>query len=126
ENRGVPEYSVRKIGGEALLQRAHRLPDLARHFDRIRSRSLIDADRGRWCAVEATVAVLRSRAQFHAGNVLDADNRAIGIGAQDNAGELLRSRQPARGLDIDLNLLLARARRRAHPAERRLNILVLH
>ena len=77
-------------------------------------------------AVETAVAILRSRAHFDAGDVADADSRTVGIGAQDNGGEFLGPRQAALGLDIDLDLLLARCRRRADTPERRLNVLVLH
>src|SRR5262249_16006719 len=125
ENRRVEEHVVSKIGGEALLQRAHRVANLARHLDRVGSRTLVNAERRRRCAVEAAEPVLRFRAQFHAGDIPDADNRAVGIGAQDDGGELLGPGESATGLDVDLHLLLARDRSRADAAQRRLNILAL-
>ena len=59
-------------------------------------------------AVEAAVAVLRSRAHLDARDVLDPNDRAVGIGAQHDVGEFLRARQPALGLDGELDLLLVR------------------
>ena len=72
------------------------------------------------------MAVLRSRAHLDAGDVFHPNDRTIGIGAQNDGGEFLRARQPAFGLDGDLDLLLVRDRRRAHPAEGRLDVLALH
>src|ERR1700746_1187733 len=87
---------------------------------------LIDPDRGGRSAVEATIAVLCFRAHFDAGNVAHSDNRAVGIGAQDDRGEFLRLSQATFGLDVDLDLLLACDRSGANATERRLNILVLN
>ena len=126
EDRGVEKHRIGEIGGKARRQRLHGVANLLRHIDGIGSRRLVDADRGGRRAVEAAVAVLRSGAHFDAGDILDADDRAVGIGAQDDVGEFLRPRQPALGLDVDLDLLLARDRRGADAAERRLNVLALH
>ncbi len=98
---------------------------MARHVHCVRPRGLVDADRGRRRAVEAAVTVLRLCAHFHPRGILDPDHRAIGIGAQNDGGEFLRLGEPPLRLDIDLDLLLGRDRRRADAAQRRLNVLAL-
>ena len=42
---------------------------------------------------------------FYRGDVAHANCRAVGIGAQDDVGKFLRTRQTAPGLEVDLNLL---------------------
>ena len=122
----IEKYVIGEIGREARRQRIHGVAHLLGHIDGVGARRLVDADRGGGRAVVAAVTILRSGAHFDARHVVDPDHRAIGIGAQNDAGELLGPRQPALGLDIDLKLLLACSRRCADTAERRLNVLVLH
>ena len=108
EHRGVVEHVIGEIVGKPRRQRVHGLADAARHVDRVGPGRLVDADGGRRRAVEAAVAVLRScdRAHLDAGDVLDPNDGAVGIGAQDDVGELLRARQPTLGLDGELKLLV--------------------
>ena len=106
EDRRVEEHRVGQIGGEARRQRVHGIANLFRHLDCVGSRRLINADCGRRRTVETAIAILRLSAHFDPGDVADADDRSVGIGAQDDGGEFLRPRQAALRLDIDLDLLL--------------------
>ena len=91
EDRGVEEHGVGEIIGEARRQGIHGFANAAGHIDGIGPRRLVDADRGRGCAIEAAVAVLRSRAHLDAGDIFHPNNRTVGIGAQDDGGEFLRA-----------------------------------
>ena len=126
KDRGVPEHGLSEVARKARREPAHGVANAAGDLDRIGAWGLVDADRGCRGAVEPAVAILRFGAHLHARHVLDADDGAVGIGAQHDGGEFLRTRQPALGLDVDLDLLLAPGRRRADAAERGLDILARH
>ena len=72
------------------------------------------------------VAIFRLCAHLDAGDIADPHERAVGIGTQNDIGEFLRPRQPSRGLDIDLELLVGRRRGRADATQRGLDVLALH
>ena len=93
--------------------------------DRIGARRQIEADRDRRLAVEAAFDVLVLRAELDPGDIAHAQQRAVGIGAQHDVAELLRRRQPALRLDVQLELLVVADRARADAADRGLHVLRL-
>ena len=66
----------------------------------------IDADRHRRLAVEAAFDVLVLGAELDAGDIADAQQRAVGIGAQHDIAKLLGRGQPALRLQVHLELLV--------------------
>ena len=87
---------------------------------------MVDADCGRRRAVEAAVAIFRLCAHLDAGDIADPHHRAVRIGTQNDIGEFLRPRQPSRGLDIDLELLVGRRGAAPMRPKRGLDVLALH
>src|SRR3546814_10337374 len=59
-------------------------------------------------------------------NVLDPHHRTVGIGANDDVFELLRTGQTALGGDRELKLLVPAHRGGADPPDRRLAVLALN
>src|SRR5262245_30144483 len=123
---GVEEHGVGEVFGKARSEIAQCLAHMARNLYGVGSRRLVDADGSRRRGIETAVAVLRSGARLYARDILDANNRAIRVGAQDNRGELLRSCQASLGFDIDLYLLIGDYGCRTYPTERSLNVLILY
>ena len=84
EHRGVVEDLVVEVLGEALLQLVHDLADLLGDLDGVGAGRLVDADRRRRRAVEAAVALRALGAELDPRHVLDAHDRAVGVGAHDD------------------------------------------
>ena len=101
------------------------IPDQSGGLYCVRTGRQIDADRDRRLPVDAAFDVLVLGAELDPGDIADAQQRAVGVGAQHDVAELLGRRQSALGLDIHLELLIVTDRARADPANRRLDILRL-
>ena len=99
--------------------------DGGRGLHRVGVRREIERDADRRAAVDARLGVLVLRAHLDAGDVADAQHRAVGIGAQHDLAELFRRRQRALGLHVHLELLVVADRARADAADRRLHVLRL-
>ena len=111
--------------GEAGRQLGQGLLDEARCLNGIGSGREINSDRHRGFAGEPAFIVHVLRAHLDAGDVADAHDRAVGVGAQDDIAELLWRRQAALRLQIDLKLLILSNWPGADAANRRLNVLRL-
>ena len=125
EGRRVVVDDIVQTGREPLAQAVHRRDDLRSGADRIGARRQIEADRDRRLAVVAAFDVLVLRAELHPGDVAHAQQGAVGVGAQYDIAELLRGRQPALRLDVQLELLVVADRARTDAADRGLHVLCL-
>jgi ATP phosphoribosyltransferase regulatory subunit HisZ len=95
-------------------------------IDGIGARGLVNADRRGRRAVEPGIPLLGLCAEIDARDVLDAHDRAVGIGTYDDVLELVGPGQPALGCDCQLKLLILRRGRGADAAQRGLDVLALH
>src|SRR5207302_7693607 len=84
-----------------------------------------DADQRRLLAVDATDELVVLGSKLDARHVLQAQVRAVGVGAHDDVLELARVGEPALGGDGVDELLRARARRLAHLAGGELRVLLV-
>src|SRR5215510_14526278 len=126
EGRRVIAHNVLEPRRKLSAQAVHSSPYQGGGLDRIGAWGQIDAQSNRGPTVDAALHVLILGAEFHPGDVADAQQRTIGIGAQNNAAELLGSREPALRLQVYLKLLIVSDRAGADPADRRLGVLRLY
>ena len=111
-----------KLGREPGHRRLHAL----RHLEGIGAGELEDADERRRLAAHAAEGPVALGAQLHAGDVANAEQRAVGPRAEDDVLELGRRREaPARG-DGVLELLPGQRRRLADLSGRGLEVLLPH
>ena len=82
-------------------------------------------DRHRRLAVQPRFAVHVLRAELDARDVAHAQDRTVGIGADDDIAECCRRDQAPLGLQVELELLVVADRPRADAADRRLHVLRL-
>ena len=108
-------------GGEAVQGVLHALAGL----HGVGAGGEVDAEGDGGVAVEAAFAVLRGGAEFDAGDVLDLEGGAVGIGADDDLAELGGRGQAALGLQVDLELGLVAGGAGADAADGGLHVLLL-
>ena len=125
ESGGVVIHQVFEARRKAPTQVFQVLPDQGSGLDRIGAGSKTDADSDRRLAVDAPFDVLILRAKLDAGDITDTQQRAVGIGTQDDVAELLGSAQTPLRLHVHLELLIIADRAGADPADRRLHVLRL-
>jgi hypothetical protein len=125
EGRRVVGDGPGEVVGKALLRFVQAVAHRFQGRDRVRSRRLVDRDRGGGAAVEPRLAVEVGGAQFQPRDVAEAKDRAVGIGADDDPGEFLGRSKPALRLDVELQLLVVRDGPRADAADRGLHVLRL-
>jgi len=76
-----------------LLDLLHQLLGAVRGLQRIGTRHLVEGDEGSRLAVEPALLAIVLGAKFDAGNIADAHDRAVWVGAQHDAAELLGALQ---------------------------------
>ena len=125
EHRGVvgnlPLEALGETGGNLAHLGAHR----RRHVQGVGARAQVDPHAGGGLAVEAQADLVVLGAEFDAGDVAHPHHRAVGRGAHDDAGELLRRAQAAAGLHRESQHLAAGAGRGADLADRVVLVLLL-
>ena len=94
--RGVVADHVVQVVGEVLGQLLHLRPDLVAHLQGVGVGQLEDDQARRAQAVAAAAQVLVLGPQHHAAHVADADDAAVGRGAEDDVGELRRGSSAGR------------------------------
>ena len=104
---GIKSDPVIEIGRKESLELGHHLFDTIDGFQGVRSGKLIERQDRRRLAVETALNVVVLGAQLEAGHVLQADQGAVRIGAQDDLAELFGGHQSALGPD-GIGELLAR------------------
>ncbi len=95
--RGIEGDDIVKVGREALLDLFHQLLGAVGRFQGIGARHQVEGDESGRLAVEPTLHAVGLGAKFDTGNIPDTDNRAIRIGAQHDATEVLLALQPPLG-----------------------------
>ena len=95
EGRGVVNDCVIDAFRETIFQFVHLGADLMGSFQGVGAGQLIDRQRDRRFAVERAGLVVDQGAQFDAGDIAQADDALVGVGANDHVAELLRFIQPA-------------------------------
>src|ERR1700686_3195248 len=93
-----------------------------RAIERVAPRRLVNPDDSRRLPVQAAERLRQARRELDAGNVADAHERTVRIGAHDNRPEFLDVCETALGLDIQLKLLVGQCRLRADATARCLDI----
>ena len=94
--------------------------------ERVAAGRLEDAHHDRGRAVLPAAQIRHPGAEIDPRDVAHAHERAVGIGAHDDAAELLGAGQAALGLDVELKLLIGQRRLRADAPDRGLDILAPH
>src|SRR4029077_6172696 len=102
EHRGVVHDIVGDIVGKARLEVVDRLAHTLRGGQRIGAGQLVDLDAGRGLAVVAADRIAALGAELDAGDVLDAHQGAVALGAYNDVLELVDRRQAALGGDVEL------------------------
>ena len=93
--RGVEGDGVVHVRGKPLLQFCHELCDRFGRVDGVRAGQLIRARMADGLAVVPAGDVVGLRSQLDAGHVLQAHDRAVRLGAENDVAELLRGGQAA-------------------------------
>src|SRR5207244_3207462 len=83
--------------GKARGKRLHRLLDVVRDLERVGPGLQENADQHRLLAVDPADKIIVLRAQLDARDVLQAQRRAVRIGAHDDVLEFARIGEPALG-----------------------------
>ena len=105
--RGVQRDGVFEAGGELLRLLLEEVPQLFHGVHRVRAGELVDGDDAGVLPLEAAADVVDLAAEFDAGDILHADDRAVGVGADDDVFEFLDGGEAAGGGDgegVDLAL----------------------
>ena len=123
EHCRIVHHLIGDILGQARLELLQHLLDCGGYRDRVRPGRLVDNDPFAGPAIVTNDRVGRLRAEFGAGDVLDADDPAVWRRADDDVVELLDCRQPPLRADVQLKLDLGHERRRADAADRGLGVL---
>ena len=84
--------------------------DIARRFQRVRAGGELHGDTRGGLAVIAAERGVAFAAKLHTGHVLHADERAVGVGAQDDVAELLRGLQALLHRNGEVHLLARHGR----------------
>ena len=111
-------------GGKFCLRRSISATTPLEHLDRVGRRQQRNADALRLEAEEAQVRRIRFGAELDAADVLDAHQRAVLAGLDDDVLELRRFRQAAHRANADGVGLLGRRRRIAERARGHLHVLL--
>ena len=125
EPRRVVGHRIGHALRKARHDFVHGLHDAVGDLERVGARQQEDADQRRLPAVHAPDELVVLRGELDARHVLQAQVRAVGIGAQDDVLELLRVGEPALGGDGVDELLRARARRLSDLAGGELRVLLV-
>ena len=96
---GVERDGVFKTRRKALLGLGHQILGALSGLDGVGTGKLVNGDDGGRLAVEAALQVVELGAQLDACDIFEAHDGAIGIGANDDLGELLFGDQAAFGDD---------------------------
>ena len=108
--RGVEGALVFQPRREDRGRLGHQLPRILGHGQRVATRELVDGNDGRRMTVVAACEVVGLRPEFHTGHILDPDDRAVAIGADDDVGKLLLGHQTPGSPDCEGHLLSGRDR----------------
>ena len=95
---GVESNGIIEIGGKLLLHLLHERARPLHGIDCVRSRELVDSQDGRVLAVETSAEVINLRAEIYPGDIFHADDRAVGVCANDNVLEVLLGHKAASGI----------------------------
>jgi hypothetical protein len=87
--RRVERDDVVEVGRETLLELLHQLLGAIGGREGVGARHQVERDQRRRLAVEPALLAVGLRAEFDAGDVADANDRAVGVGAQDDVAEFL-------------------------------------
>src|SRR6202000_159414 len=107
---GVERNGVGEAGGEALGELGHLLVDQLRGLDSIGAGELIDAEDARGSLVVTRIERVDLLAELDAGYVTEVQDGTVGVGAEDDVAELLRSDEAALRLHGVGELLAGRHR----------------
>jgi len=125
EHRGVVGDPVVDPFRKRKLELLENLSDLLSAVERVTARRLVDPEHRRRLAVEPPDRFRQPSGELDAGNIANAHERPVGVGAHHDGAELLRARQPALALDVKLELLIGQRRLRADASNRGLDVLRL-
>src|SRR5947207_7100443 len=115
ELRGVVKDPVIHSLGEVLLELLHGLADASGELERVRAGGLEHGDRERRLVVEETAHAVGLSPELDARDVAEAHDLSVIPGLHDDVAELLLVREPARGVQRDLELGAGRGRRAELP-----------
>ena len=97
--RGVERDGVFEPRGEEFRLLREEIAELFHCVHGVRARELVDGDDAGVLALEAAADVVNLAAEFHAGDILHADDRAVGVGADDDLLKFLDGGEAAGGGD---------------------------
>ena len=120
----VERYLVGDAFGEAAADLLHRLAHRARHLHGVGARQHVDVHHGRIAAVDAALGAVRRGFERDARHVAQADERSVGVGADDDLLEFAHRRKASAGGDRDRDVEV-RDGLLAQYARRRFAVLVL-
>ena len=92
--RQVERDRVVEVGGKPLLQLRHRLLDAAGHGEGVRAGRLKDRNDAGGLAVQPADLLVGEAPELDPRNVLQAHDRAVRVGTDDDLAELLRRLEP--------------------------------
>ena len=122
--RRVVGHRPFEVVRERLRLSAHLVVDPVHRRDRIRARLLLEGDRDGVSAIELAREGVVLLAHLGARHVLEAHEAAVRVAADDDLVELLRRHEAALRLErVDLRAVFG-DRRRAHGADRGLDVLL--
>ena len=110
---------------KTLLQLGQRGVDGGGGRHRVGAWRQVDAERDRGLARQRTLGVLVLGSEFDAGDILDLEVRAVGVGPQHDIAELGGRREAALRLQVELELLVRGDRLGPDPTDRGLVVLRL-
>ena len=125
ERRTVVEYAGLQAIGEALAEFVQRRLHARRGLHRIGTGREKEADGHRRVAVQPALGVHARRTKLYTRDVGQPQHRAVRIGADHDAAELLGGDQASLRLHVELELGRIAGRSCADAAHRRLHILLL-
>ena len=125
EHRGVVHDVVGDILGQQRIEFLQRLADALGRGERVGAGQQVDLDAGGRLAVVATDRVARLGPQLDPRHVLQPDDRALGVGADDDVLVFLYRRQAALGRDVEFEFDRAHQWGGADPADGGLDVLRL-
>ena len=112
--RGVERNDVVQVGGKTLLEFCHEFEHGLFIIERVGVGQLVNRQDRRRLAVQFADDVVKLRAEFHAGDVFQAHDRAVRIFADDDVAKFFLGNEPALRGDGIGEFLPVRRRRAAH------------
>ncbi len=96
---GVERDVIRHVRREGLGELVHPRANIFCRLNGVGAGELIDSHDGRRLAFKAAIEVVGLCAELDAGDVPEVEDRAVGVGAQDDVAELLRGDEASLGAD---------------------------